>query len=66
MSLLYVLAVILAVGFVMYLVHTYATAYIQPPFLKLADIVAVVGVIIWLLYLVGLFDFLRSVRIGHM
>ena len=66
MSLLYILVMILAVGVLAWAVHTYGAAYVQPPFLKLFEVVAIVGVILWLFWIVGLFDFLRSIRIGRL
>jgi len=66
MSLLYVLVVILAIGVLAWAVHTYGAEYVHPPFLKLFDVVAVIGVILWFCWLVGLFDFLRSIRVGRL
>jgi len=66
MSILTVIVVVLAVGVLMWAVHKYGTEYVHPPFLKIADVVAIVGTLIWLGWVIGLWDYLGIVRIGRM
>ncbi len=50
MTILYVILIIAAIGVVVGLINKYGGEYIAGGFLKLLNIVAIVGVIIWLIF----------------
>jgi predicted permease len=65
MSLLYVLLAIIVVGVLLYLFNTYVTA-IDPKFKQLVNIVAIVGTIIWLLYVFGIWQKMSGVTVHQL
>jgi hypothetical protein len=62
MSLLYVLLAIIVIGILLYLFNNYVT-FIDPTFKKIVNVVAIVGTIIWLLWVVGLWQKIGGVTV---
>jgi len=62
MSLLYVLLAIIVVGVLLWAFNQYVTA-IDPKFKKLVNIVAIVGTVIWLLYVFGVWQKIGGVTV---
>jgi len=62
MSLLEVVLTLVAIGIAWFLLNKYGPQFIDGTMLRIINIVIVVGVIVWLLYLTGLFARLSRVQ----
>jgi len=65
MSLITVLLAIIIIGVLLYLFNTYVTA-IDAKFKQLVNVVAIVGTVIWLLYVLGVWQKLGVVTVPRL
>lgn len=63
MPLLTIILVILAVGVLVALINKYGSPYIDTKFLWLINAVAIIGTIVWLLAVLGVWDYLRKITV---
>jgi hypothetical protein len=63
MPLLTIILVLLAVGVLLAVINLYGPPYIDPKFLKLINAVAVIGSIVWLLAVFGVWDYLKKLTV---
>lgn len=63
MPILTVILVILAIGALVALINTYGPPYIDAKFIKLINVVAIIGVIIWIMAVFGVWDYLKRVTV---
>lgn len=63
MPLLIIILVLLAIGALLALINTYGSPYVDAKFIKLINAVAVIGSIVWLLYVFGVWDYLKRVTV---
>ncbi len=64
MPILSVVLVVLAVGVLMWVVNTWGGPYVHAPFLQLANVVAIIGTVIWLLHVSGVLKYLGDIKFG--
>ena len=63
MPILTIILVLLAVGALVALINNYGSPYVDAKFIKLINFVAIVGTIIWLLFILGVWDYLKRVTV---
>jgi hypothetical protein len=63
MSLIALVIVLIVVGVLLWLVNTQLGTFIQPPILKIINVVVIIVVCIWLLQAFGLLDAVQGIRI---
>lgn len=63
MTLISLVLTLVVVGVLLWLVNTYAGAYIASPILKIINVVVVVAVILWLLAAFGLFNSVGTIPV---
>lgn len=64
MPLITVILVILVVGALVALINKYGPEYVSPGFIRLVNIVAIVFTIIWLMKVIGVWEYLTTVTVG--
>lgn len=65
MPLIQLLLILIVVAVFVYLMNTYGAEYMDGKILKLINIVAVVGCVIFVLRVFGLFDYMGSIHVGR-
>lgn len=61
MPLLVVILVVLAIGVLVALINKYGADYVDVKFIRLINILAIVGTILWLMKVFGVWDYLMKI-----
>lgn len=63
MSIFYVFLIVVAVGVLLFLANKYLAVIMDATVLRILNIAVIVGLVLWLLSLTGVFDFLLAAKV---